>query len=89
MERHVMTVEDSCERSFQRARGEKLLIILQAYTASTHETAGSTRVSMMFGIELCLPCDLLFAAPPNKEGSATNTMADLTDQLHDIHHYAR
>jgi hypothetical protein len=31
-------------------------------------------------------CDLLFGAPPDKEQSATDYVADLVYRLHDIHH---
>jgi hypothetical protein len=42
---------------------------------------------MIFGRELCLPCDVLFGAFPNKKKSVTDNMADLVDLLHDIHHH--
>jgi hypothetical protein len=44
---------------------------------------------MVFGRELRLPCDLLFGAPPEKEQSTTDYVADLVERLHDTHHYAR
>jgi hypothetical protein len=44
--------------------------------------------NMVFGRELCLPCELLFRTSTNKEQYVTDYVADLVDQLHDIHHYA-
>jgi hypothetical protein len=35
-----------------------------------------------------MPCDLLFGAPPDKERSTIDRMANLADHLHDIHNYA-
>jgi hypothetical protein len=55
---------------------ERLLIFLLAYRASTHETTGTVPASMVFGIEICLPCDL-FGAPSDKEQSRTSYVADL------------
>jgi hypothetical protein len=40
--------------------------------------------SIMSGRELCLPCDPLFGAPPNKQQPMTDYMVDLMEQLHDI-----
>jgi hypothetical protein len=40
---------------------------------------------MVFGRELRLPCDLLFGAPPDKEQSTTDYVADLVERLHDRH----
>jgi hypothetical protein len=53
--------------SHQRDWDARLSIFLLAYRASTHDTTGLTPVSLVFGREFCLPCDLLFGAPPNKE----------------------
>jgi hypothetical protein len=44
---------------------------------------------MVFGRELRLPCDLLFGAPPDKEQSTTDYVADLVERIHDTHNYAR
>jgi hypothetical protein len=53
---------------------ERLLMFLPAYRASTHGTTGMMPVNMMFGRELRLPCDLLFATYPHKEGSTTGRL---------------
>jgi hypothetical protein len=45
---------------------ERLSTFLLAYQASTNETIDVTPASMMLGQELCLPCDLMFGAPPDK-----------------------
>ena len=58
---------------------ERLPIFLLAYQASTHETTGVMPASMVFGRELCLPCDLMFGAPPDKEQSVTDYTADLVE----------
>jgi hypothetical protein len=63
------------------------------YRKSTHKTRSMTPASMVFWRErereLCLPCNLLFGARPDKEQSATDCVADLVDRLIDIHHHAR
>jgi hypothetical protein len=53
----------------------RLPIFLLAYRASTHNTTG-------------LPCDLLFEALFDKERPTIDHVADLVDQLHNIHNYA-
>jgi hypothetical protein len=47
-----------------------------------------TPANMVLGRELRLPCDL-FWAPPDKEESTTVYVANLSERLHDIHHFAR
>jgi hypothetical protein len=44
---------------------------------------------MVFGMELHLPCDLMFGAPPDKEQATTDYTADLIERLDDIDHFAR
>jgi hypothetical protein len=63
--------------------GDRLCIFLLAYHAPTNKITGTTPTSMLFKRQLCLPCDLLFRAPPDK----SNYMADLADQMYEIHHY--
>jgi hypothetical protein len=53
--------------SHQRDWGVRLPIFLPAYRASTNDIMGLIPVYLVFGRELCLPCDLLFGAPPDKE----------------------
>jgi hypothetical protein len=72
----------------QRDWDERLPIFLLAYRASTHDTTGMTPANMVFGTEHRLPCDLLFGAPPDKEQSTTDYVADMVERLHDTHHYA-
>jgi hypothetical protein len=67
---YVMMVKEHLRKvvlMYQRDWDERLPIFLLAYQASTHWTPGMMLTSMMFGMEFCLPCDLLFGAPPDKE----------------------
>jgi hypothetical protein len=75
--------------SHQRDWEERLPLILLAYRTSTHDTTGFIPARLVFGLELRLPCYLLFGAPPDKERPTTDHEADLVDPLHDIHNYAR
>ncbi|PNF24989.1 hypothetical protein B7P43_G08361 [Cryptotermes secundus] len=92
VERYVKTIEEHLRKvvsSHQRDWDERLPLFLLAYRASTHNTTGLTPAGLVFGRELRLPCDLLFGAPPDKEQPNTDYAADLVDNLHDIHNYAR
>jgi hypothetical protein len=85
----IITVEERLRKvvaTHQRDWGPGILIFLLAYRASTHDTAGLTPASLVFGRELRLHCDLLFGAP--RQGTTPNA-ANLVDHLHDIHNYAR
>jgi hypothetical protein len=42
---------------------------------------------MVFGMELRLPCDLSFGAPPDKGHSTTNYVTEIVDLMHAIHQY--
>jgi hypothetical protein len=89
--RYMKTVEEHMRKvvsTHQRDWDERLPVFLLAYRASTH-TTGMTPTNMVFGRELRLPCDLLFGAPPDKEHSTKDYVADLVERLHDTHHYAR
>jgi hypothetical protein len=91
-ERYVKTIEEHLRKvvsTHQRDWDERLPIFLLACRASTHDTTGMTPANIVFGRELRLPCDLLFGAPPDKEQSTTDYVADLVERLHDTHHYAR
>jgi hypothetical protein len=50
---------------------------------------GLAPASLVFRRELRLPCDLLFGAPPDKEQPTIDHVADLVENLHDIHNYVR
>jgi hypothetical protein len=92
VERYVKTIEEHLRKvvsTHQRDWDERLPIFLLVYRASTHDTTGMTPTNMVFGRELRLPCDLLFGAPPDKEQSTADYVADLVERLHDTHHYAR
>jgi hypothetical protein len=92
VERYIKTVEEHLRKvvaSYQRDWDERLHLFLLAYRASTHETAGLTPASLVFGRELRLLCDLLFGAPPDRERPTTDYAADLVDNLYDTHNYAR
>jgi hypothetical protein len=71
--------------------GLKITHLLLAYRASTHDTTGLIPASLVFGRELWLQCDLLSGATPTleKERPTIDHAADLVDNLHDIHNYAR
>jgi hypothetical protein len=47
-------------------------IFLLANRAFTHDTMGLTLASVMFGTELCLPCDLLSGALPTRSDYMTS-----------------
>jgi hypothetical protein len=85
-------VEENLRKVFashQRDWDERLPLFLLAYRASTHDTTGLTPARLVFGLELRLPCDLLFGAPPDKERPTTDHTAELVDHLLDIHDYVR
>jgi hypothetical protein len=92
VERYIKTIEEqprTVVASHQRDWDEGLPLFLLAYRASTNDTTGFTPASLVFGRELRLPCELLFEATPDKERPTTDYAADLLDNLHDIHNYAR
>jgi hypothetical protein len=92
VERYVKPIEEHLRMvvsTHQRDWDERLPLFLLAYRASTHDTPGITAANLVFGRELRLPCNLLFGAPPDKEQSTTDYVADLVERLHDTHHYAR
>jgi hypothetical protein len=64
---------------------KRLSIFLHTYKALSHKIAGMMSTSMVFRRKLHLPCNLLFSAALDKK-SVTCYMADLVDQLHNIHH---
>jgi hypothetical protein len=41
-----------------------------------------------FSVELHLPCDLMFGAPPDKGQSVMDYAAELAEGLRDTHHFA-
>jgi hypothetical protein len=66
---YINTIEEHMRKfvaSHQIDWNEKLTLFLLAYWASIHDTTGLTTVSLVFGRELRLPCDLLFGVPPDK-----------------------
>jgi hypothetical protein len=92
VERYIETVEDNLRKvvaSHQRDWDERSHLFLLAYKASTHDSAGSTPASLLFGRESQPSCDLLFGASPDKERPTTDHAADLVDHQRDIHQYAR
>jgi hypothetical protein len=62
--------------------------LLLACRASTHKATVMTPYGMVFGRELCLPCDLLSCPLPTWKQSTTEHVVDVVDWLHDIHHPA-
>jgi hypothetical protein len=88
VERYVKTVEDHLRNvvsAHQSDWNERLPIFLHFHRASPHETTSTTSISMVFGRELRLPCDLLFGAAPDKEKSASGNVVDFVHWQHDIH----
>jgi Integrase core domain. len=91
VERYTRTTKEHLRKvvsTHQRDWDERLPIFWLTYRASTHETTGVTPASMVLGQELCLPCDLTFRAPPDKEQSMTDYTDDLVKWLYNIHHFA-
>jgi hypothetical protein len=92
VQRYKKTVEERLRKIValpQRDWDAILPNILLAYMAFPHDTTGWIPASLVFGREPRLPCDLLFAAPPDKERPSINHAANIVDHLHDIHNYAR
>jgi transposase InsO family protein len=90
MERYVKTIEKHLRMVssiHQRDWDERLPIFLLTYRASTQKTTGVTLANMVFGRELCIPCDLMFGDFPEKEQSTTNYASNVVERLHDIHHF--
>jgi hypothetical protein len=59
---HLRKVVSTHRRDWDK----RLSTFLLAYRASTNETIDVTLAYMMLGQQLCLPCDLMFRAPPDK-----------------------
>jgi predicted metal-dependent hydrolase len=92
VEHYVKTVDEHLRKMVstnQRDWNGRLPTFLLACRALSHETMGTMPANVVFGRELCLPCDLLFGAPLDKEESTTDCAADAVERLHDIHHFAR
>jgi hypothetical protein len=90
VEHYVKTLEEPLGKVIvmhNRYWDNRLLLLLLANKASTHETTGIMLISMIFGRNLCLPCDLLFGLPRDKEQTMTDYVTDLVECLYDIHHY--
>lgn len=71
----------------QRDWDARLSIFHLSYRASTHDTIGLTSASLVFGRELCLPCNLLFGATPDKEWLTIDHTPDLVDHLYNIYKF--
>jgi hypothetical protein len=67
--------------------GRKITHLPPGLQAFTHDITGFTSASLVFGLELRLPCDMLFGAPSDKERSTVYLPAHLVDRLHDIHNF--
>jgi hypothetical protein len=65
VEWYIKMVEEHLEKLLHW--GARLSIFLLAYRESTHGTMGLTLANLVFWRELCLPCDLQFGAPPDRE----------------------
>jgi hypothetical protein len=92
VERYIKTIEKHLRKvvaSHQRDGDERLFLFLLAYRTSTHDITVLTPVSLVFGRELQLSCDLLLRLPPDKERPTTDYAADLMGHLHDIHNYSQ
>jgi hypothetical protein len=92
VERYIETIEEHLRKvvaSHQRDWDERLPLFLIAYRASTQDTTGLTPVSLVFGREIPLTCDLLYGVPPDKERPTTDHAADLVNRQQDIQNYAR
>jgi hypothetical protein len=63
----------------QRDWEARLPNFLLAYRASTHNTMDLTPDNQVLMRELCLPYDLLFGVPPNKEQPTINHAEDAVD----------
>jgi hypothetical protein len=69
VERYVKTAEQQLRMvtsMHQRDLDERLPTFLLACRESIHKTTGTTPTSIVFRRELCLPCELLFGAPPKR-----------------------
>jgi hypothetical protein len=87
VERYIMKIEEHLRKvvaSHHLDWYERFSFFLLAYRASTHDTTGLTPASLAFGLELQLPCYLLFGVTPDKERRTTDYAADLVVHLHDI-----
>jgi hypothetical protein len=80
VELYIKTVEEHLRKavvSHQSDWEARSLIFFLAYSASTHDTADFTPASLVFGRELRLPCDLLFAVHHDKERPTLGHEANL------------
>jgi transposase InsO family protein len=92
VERCMKTIEEHLRKVVSTQQldcDDRLPIFLLAYRTSNHDTTGVMPDKMEFGREFRLSCDLMFGAPPDKDRSTTNYLADHVERLHDNHHFAR
>lgn len=73
----------------QRDWDSKLPLFLLAYRSAIHESTGFSPSQMLMGLDLRLPCDLLFGRPPDTPLSSDEYVAHLQERLEKVHHIAR
>ena len=56
-----------------------------AYRSAVHDTTGQTSARIVFGRELCLPCDILFGSPSEDPKEVLDYVDDLKEKLPCVH----
>lgn len=73
----------------QKDWDSKLPFFLLAYRSATHESTGFSPSQMLMGLDLRLPCDLLFGRVPDTPLSPEEYVERLQERLAKVHHIAR
>jgi hypothetical protein len=88
----IMTMDEYLRKDVsaqQRDWDKKPHFFLLIYKCVNHKTTGMMPASVVVRRELCLPCNLLFGAPPPGKARATRDyLRDLMEQLHETDHFA-
>jgi hypothetical protein len=88
---YVKMMEDDLRKVTSTHHGnweKRLPIFPLGNKASTHKTTGMKATSMVFGRKVHLALWPTVRGSPQQGKYATDYVAELVDQLHDIHHYA-
>ena len=92
VERFNRTMEE--HRSKMVAEHQKdwdrhLPLFLLAYRSAVHDTTGKTPARIVFGRELCLSCNILFAYPSEEPKEVIDYVDDLKRKLLSVHEMVR
>ena len=85
MEERLLKVMAENQKDWDR----HLSLFLIAYRSAVHDTTGQTPARIVFGRELCLPCDILFGSPSEEPKKVIDYINDLKEKLLSVHETVR